>query len=203
MERQDLRNNLCGRAIPFDRPEQMTASGHHVHRIDRQLGSELGSAQDRERPRGANASVACLMTEANPVVSSAKSTPTPVMAFKAVTTSSAVGSIACVAPNCKRHRPACCDRIDGNDDPGPGGTRSKHSALPHRSGSEYYEGCGRPDPKGVPHRPGTGLDTAAQRAEALKLGVVGHLDHVALVSEREGRERGLAEEVAVNRRALL
>ena len=87
--------------------------------------------------------------------------------------------------------------------PGPGDARSKHGALPHGPRSEHHEGRGRPDLEGVPHRPGAGLDSAAQRAEALEVGVAGHLDHVALVGEREGRERGLAEEVAVNRRAVL
>ena len=57
--------------------------------------------------------------------------------------------------------------------------------------------------KGVPDRPGARLDTAAQRAEALEVGVVGHSDHVAFVGEGECRERGLPEEVAVDRAAVL
>ncbi len=45
---------------------------------------------------------------------------------------------------------------------------------------------------------GAGLDAAAERRQRRERRVGGHLDEAALVDERVPRERGLAEEVAVD-----
>ena len=54
----------------------------------------------------------------------------------------------------------------------------------------------------VQHRPGAGGDPAGQRAEQGHVRVVGHLHERVRGADRVRRERGLAEEVAVQRRPV-
>src|SRR6202023_2079432 len=87
------------------------------------------------------------------------------------------------------------------------GRSSNHTCRQHASASncaraEGSETCTRSHIQRIHYGPGSGLNTAAERAEAFERYVTADLDHVAFIGECVCRKRRLPEKVIVNFLAL-
>src|SRR6202023_2621829 len=83
------------------------------------------------------------------------------------------------------------------------GRSSNHTCRQHASASncaraEGSEACTGSHIQRIHYRPGSGLNTAAERTEAFERQATADLDHVAFIGECVCRKRRLAEKVIVN-----
>ncbi len=105
-------------------------------------------------------------------------------------------------PQLDRHGEALGHDVDG-DDPCRGRQLGRHDCRePNATGAEHHHGVTEAGVEHLQHRRGAGLKAADQRGEHRQRGIDRHLDRRRGTHDGTGGERGLPEEVRVQRGAI-
>ena len=101
-------------------------------------------------------------------------------------------------PEFARKLEPLCVEIDADDDRRPNHASRHDGCQSNRPGAKGSKRLSHAHLQTVDHGPGARLNTAGQRAQALKGNLRRHLHHIAFGAQRVAGERRLPEKITVN-----